>query len=85
MKAVMELWNAMIVQYGEEVVRQTAEEAGTDLSDIGQDVSDDWASDIRTELIVLVVNELARIDAEKGLAALREGGVSEDELEELFG
>ena len=52
---------------------------------IGKDLSEDWASDVYTELIVLIVNELARIDADKALATLHNGGVSEETLEELFG
>lgn len=85
MEAVMNLWNAVVAEYGEDVVRDAAVEADFDLTVIGQEVSDDWADDIRTELIVLIVNDLARIDSEKALAALHNGGVSEDTLEELFG
>lgn len=85
MEAVMNLWNAVVAEYGEDVVRDAAVEADFDLTVIGQEVSEDWADDIRTELIVLIVNDLARIDPKKALAALHNGGISEDTLEELFG
>ena len=84
MEELMNLWDQIVDAYGEDTVRELAEEAGIDLSIIGADVDDEWAPGAIADLIDLVVDQLAAIDGDKAVAILRAAGLSEGDINKLL-
>ena len=85
MEEMLDLWNALVDAYGEDQIRELADEADVDISMIGEKISEEWASDIFAELLAFIVNDLAPIDAKKAMAVIKSAGVSDETLEDLFG
>ena len=84
MEELMRFWNQIVEAYGEDTVRELAEEAEIDLSIIGADVDDDWAPGAFADLIDLIVDELAAIDADQAVTLLQAAGLSESAINDLL-
>jgi hypothetical protein len=85
MEQMLNLWNALVDAYGDEQIRNLADEFGVDISDVGKEMPDDWAEELFVELLAFVVNDLAPMDAKKAMSVIKNAGVPEEMLEDIFG
>lgn len=85
MEEMLDLWNALVDAYGEDQIRELADDADVDISMIGEEISEEWASEIFAELLSFIINDLAPIDAKKAMSVIKSAGVSDETLEDIFG
>ena len=85
MEEMLDLWDALVDAYGEDQIRELADEADVDISMIGEEISEEWAEEIFVELLAFIVNDLAPIDAKKAMSVIKSAGVSDESLEDIFG
>ena len=84
MEELMNLWQQIVDAYGEDTVRELAEEADIDLGIIGSDADDEWAAGAIADLIDLVVDQLAAIDSDSAVEILKAAGLSESAINNLL-
>lgn len=84
MEELMRLWNAMTEEYGEDAVRNLADECNIDISSIGEGQPEDWAHELFVELLSFLVDDLAQIDGQRAMLVISKAGVSDETMEDLF-
>jgi hypothetical protein len=84
MDELFDLRDVMFNEFGEDVVREKADEAEFSVDIFPDMLADETILDMFAEMINFIVEELAEIDVEKARKVLKSAGVSEKDINDLF-
>lgn len=84
MEDLLDLWDAILCEFDADTIRELAESADIEVDMIGENISEEYASEIFAKLIELVSSELAEISVEKARNILAQTELSEETIGDLL-
>ena len=84
MDELLALQNAMFEEFGEETVREIADNIDFDIDVIPDMLDDESAEDLLAEMINFVVTKLSEISAKKVKSILLSAGIEEEAADEFI-